>query len=930
MQNWTKGVAPSMRISSDLFNTFLKCSTKCWLRAAGEPASGNAYAEWVKSQNGSYRTTEIERLLSETPKNEVAVSPPPENLKAAKWRLAANLTARARMNTCVLESEVHAVERAPSEGRGRPPQFIPIRFIFTNKLSEDDKLLLAFDTFVLSEAMEREISFGKIIHGDDHSALKVKAAALSGEVRKCIDRIAALLSSPTPPDLVLNRHCGECEFQTRCRQKAIEADDLSLLSGMSEKERKKLHSKGIFTVTQLSYTFRPRRRPKRMREKREKYHHSLRALAIREKKIHIVGSPELKIDGIPIYLDVEGLPDLDFYYLIGVRIGNGDSAVHHSLWADTAADEGKIWREFLAILETVEKAVLIHYGSYETTFLKRMGERHGKPPESSLAAKTIKAAVNLLSVIFAQVYFPTFSNGLKEIAGHLGFRWSDSAVTGTQTIRWRHEWAALRARSQKSSLLTYNVEDCKALDVVVTKLGELTQVFPNAGRSLPDDVVDTTTLEREHPYGFKRNTFAFPELNVINKAAYWDYQRERIYVKSHVNLKRAAALGDRPPQVIAPNKIVVCPRPHSCPKCASAKFFKHTKYSKTIVDLKFMRHGIKRWITLYRFHRYQCQRCGAVFQPEETCWGKGKFGRRITAYALYLNIELRLPQVHIASKLNRFFGFHLHSATIGDFKADAAAKYKGTFTALVNRLCSGRLLHVDETKVNLKDKDGFVWVFANMEAVAYVYSDTREGDLLRTMLKDFNGVLVSDFYAAYDAIQCPQQKCLIHLIRDLNDDVLKHPYDEELKQLALAFTILLKPMVESIDRYGLKSRFLKKHLPSVKRFYRQISESTLQSERAAKVKERLEKNRDKLFTFLNYDGVPWNNNNAEHAVKPFAELRQIIGGVTTEKGLRDYLVLLSVCQTCKYIGADFLDFLRSGEKDIHAFADGRARTKMTV
>jgi hypothetical protein len=77
--------------------------------------------------------------------------------------------------------------------------------------------------------------------------------------------------------------------------------------------------------------------------------------------------------------------------------------------------------------------------------------------------------------------------------------------------------------------VTYNVEDCKALDVVVSKISELTQAFPNAGSSPLDEVVDTTTLKREHPYGFKRNTFAFPELNVINKAAYWDYQRERIY-----------------------------------------------------------------------------------------------------------------------------------------------------------------------------------------------------------------------------------------------------------------------------------------------------------------------------------------------------------------------------------------------------------------
>ena len=130
---------------------------------------------------------------------------------------------------------------------------------------------------------------------------------------------------------------------------------------------------------------------------------------------------------------------------------------------------------------------------------------------------------------------------------------------------------------------------------------------------------------------------------------------------------------------------------------------------------------------------------------------------------------------------------------ISDFKAEAAKNYKGTYEALVNRLCSGRLLHADETKINVRNKDGFVWVFANMEEVAYVYSETREGDLLQTMLKDFKGVLVSDFYAAYDSIQCPQQKCLIHLIRDLNDDVLKHPYDEELKQIALALRSCSSP-----------------------------------------------------------------------------------------------------------------------------------------
>jgi len=75
--------------------------------------------------------------------------------------------------------------------------------------------------------------------------------------------------------------------------------------------------------------------------------------------------------------------------------------------------------------------------------------------------------------------------------------------------------------------------------------------------------------------------------------------------------------------------------------------------------------------------------------------------------------------------------------------------------------------------------------------VAYLYSPTREGEMIQDLLKDFSGVLVSDFFAAYDAIKCPQQKCLIHFIRDLNEAILNHPYDVELKRLAGDFAGLL-------------------------------------------------------------------------------------------------------------------------------------------
>jgi predicted RecB family nuclease len=84
--------------------------------------------------------------------------------------------------------------------------------------------------------------------------------------------------------------------------------------------------------------------------------------------------------------------------------------------------------------------------------------------------------VNLLSVTFAKVYFPTFSNGIKEIARYLGFEWENPAGSGLQSIIWRSQWEASGA-AVKRSLLIYNANDCEALEVVANKLLQLTGTF---------------------------------------------------------------------------------------------------------------------------------------------------------------------------------------------------------------------------------------------------------------------------------------------------------------------------------------------------------------------------------------------------------------------------------------------------------------------
>jgi len=228
--------------------------------------------------------------------------------------------------------------------------------------------------------------------------------------------------------------------------------------------------------------------------------------------------------------------------------------------------------------------------------------------------------------------------------------------------------------------------------------------------------------------------------------------------------------------------------------------------------------------------------------------------------------------------------------------------------------------------VSVKGKATYVWVFTSMEEVIYIWSETREGSVAGEFLKDFKGVLVSDFYSAYDSIDCPQQKCLIHLIRDLNNHLLQEPFNEEIKEIVRDFTTLLRPVIETIDRFGLKTRFLKKYKMNVARFFIDLLQHKYKTELAQKVQARFRRNQGRLFTFIEHDNVPWNNNNAEHAIKAFAGLREVVEGPSTESGMRDYLMLLSICRTCEYRGIDFFEFLRSlGRKALaHSSARGTA------
>ena len=125
----------------------------------------------------------------------------------------------------------------------------------------------------------------------------------------------------------------------------------------------------------------------------------------------------------------------------------------------------------------------------------------------------------------------------------------------------------------------------------------------------------------------------------------------------------------------------------------------------------------------------------------------------------------------LEDKFREFFGLNVFASELHVFKSIMARNYRVAYKRLLGKILSGKVLHVDETEVRLRTGKGYVWVFTNLEEVVFIYRPTREGAFLQKLLKNFHGVLISDFYAAYDSIDCPQQKCLIHLTRDMNEDL---------------------------------------------------------------------------------------------------------------------------------------------------------------
>ncbi len=741
---------------------------------------------------------------------------------------------------------------------------------------------------------------------------EVKPVRYLSQVQKLVVNVKQMTDKGEPPVFYKNAHCPQCPFWKSCHQKLKDRDCISLLAGMSPKVLSKYHSKGIFTVLQLSHIFRLRRKRNRPQASGS-YLWELKALAIREKKTYVLQLPEIKEHTVSIYIDFEGLPEQDFIYLIGAVIrqeGKSDEQFYY--WANNKDNEETIFQQLFDLLQQYPEATIFHYGSYETKAFKKWKKIY---KEQIFGIE--ERMINLLSFFRTHVYPPTYTNGLKEIAGFLGFQWQDIEADGLASMKWRKNWEATAGEKWKTQLIRYNLDDCLAL----ARVREWLKLLTSDGEK--DNVQQVSKMKKHTPYRLQNNSEYGEDFQCISRAAYFDYQHSKIYWRHEKKPSTASAYrkksqpkhSGRGHPVWQPkkvNEVIQIPPLKKCPHCGHGKLYHSSKqrsFRKT--DLKFTPTGIKQWVIEYLSGKGKCARCAMKYN--DSVLRQLHLGDNLLAWAVNLYVNYHVSFAMISRLLEEQFGIWTNPTYFNDRNYQWWQKFKPEVEYCWQIIRHSPVIHIDETTVRLgKGKErGYVWVFATPHTIFYHLTLTREAGFLQEWIKDYKGVIVTDFFPGYESIPVKRQKCLIHLIRDLNDDLFKTPFDEGYKLLVNSFSQLLKKIITTIDRYGLRKVHLRKHIKDTNHFYKHFVETEQESELSMKYAKRFKKHWDELWTFLQHDGLPWNNNNAEAAIKAFAQHRRGVNGQVSEDGLKEYLSMLTVAQTCRYRDISFIDFLRS-------------------
>lgn len=356
-----------------------------------------------------------------------------------------------------------------------------------------------------------------------------------------------------------------------------------------------------------------------------------------------------------------------------------------------------------------------------------------------------------------------------------------------------------------------------------------------------------------------------------------------------------------------------------CPECSYPLTGESLDYSRQVIDLPppqpvdiIEHHVIKR----------KCPHCAQWRAPHldlsGVVIGQGRIGVRIAGLVAYLRMTLRMTIAAIQTYLQGVHRLYLSTGEIVELLHDVARTTQTSLDALREQMRASSVVHADETGWRENGQNGYAWVFATpgAQGIRYYEHDHSRGQAVVQRIvgpaegQQSTACLVSDFYCGYNNYVGPQQRCWVHLLRDLRKLKDEHPSDDAVLAWARGVRQLYDDAMSWLDAHSSP-------MPDERRvlYDTLVTRTRALGWQYAKEREhpcnalakRLLRHQDELFQFVVRDGVSADNNLAERAARPLVVTRKISGGSRSPRGSATRMALASLLGTWQVRGLNPLD-----------------------
>ena len=317
-------------------------------------------------------------------------------------------------------------------------------------------------------------------------------------------------------------------------------------------------------------------------------------------------------------------------------------------------------------------------------------------------------------------------------------------------------------------------------------------------------------------------------------------------------------------------------------------------------------------VTEHSIPRHWCPTCRKLVEPPVVDALPGaRFGHRMTTLTAWLHYGLGVTISQVLDVIGHCMQFELSQGGLVDAWQRLAGIFGPWYDQIAAAVRRGGTLHADETGWRVNGRTHWLWCFTTPSATYYVIDRSRGSPALSKFFTEtFDGVLVTDFWSAYNAVECAaRQACLPHLFREL-EKVDK----EDDTPTWVAFRKKLKRLLRDAVRLGAEraelpaERFASRRT-LLDRRRDELLAAPWDNANARRLIKRLRRYCDALFTFLDHAEVPCDNNRAEREIRPAVIIRKNSLGNRSANGAHVQAVLMSIYRTLKLRGHDPLTTL---------------------